>query len=277
MSSTANSFCARTTVKKEAASYQRLIRIQKRTSWKSFCSNEMNRDLFTSLHYLAKRSKLTSDAPTRLLVNGITITSPVEIAKAFANHFFKPPIPSSESHNQIVLANDYFLHSAPSTHIPPITYLELESAISTLKQTNSAGTDLLSASFISASYDCYPPILLDILNNALANGWYPIPWKTAKITIIQKPNKTNYELLENYRPISVIPTFSKIFERIMLSRLKWHAVEEKWFNEGQHGFREGYSTESAIHYLVHHIESHFSKKEFTACAFIDIKSAFDSA
>jgi hypothetical protein len=68
-SSTANSFCARTTYKKEAARYQRLIRIQKRTSWKSFCSNEMNRDLFTSLHYLAKRSKLTSDAPTRLLVN----------------------------------------------------------------------------------------------------------------------------------------------------------------------------------------------------------------
>ena len=180
-SSTANSFCARTTYKKEAARYQRLIRIQKRTSWKSFCSNEMNRDLFTSLHYLAKRSKLTSDAPTRLLVNGITITSPIEIAKAFANHFFKPPIPSSESNNQIVLANDYFLHSAPSTHIPPITYLELESAISTLKQTNSAGTDLLSASFISASYDCYPHILLDILNNALANGWYPILWKTAKI------------------------------------------------------------------------------------------------
>jgi hypothetical protein len=154
---------------------------------------------------------------------------------------------------------------------------ELESAISTLKPTNSAGIDQLSSSLILATHLCYDHTLLEILNVSLSNGWFPSPWKIAKITIIQKPNKSNYELLENYRPISVLPTFSKIFERIILSRLKWIAAEGRWFNPGQHGFREGCSTETAAHDLVHHIETHLSNKEFTASAFVDIKAAFDSA
>jgi hypothetical protein len=116
-----------------------------------------------------------------------------------------------------------------------------------------------------------------MLNVSLSNGWFPLSWKIAKITIIQKPNKSNYELLGNYRPISVLPSFSKIFERIILSRLKWIATEGNWFNQGQHGFREVCSTETAAYDLVHNTKTHFSKKEFTASAFVDIKAAFDSA
>jgi hypothetical protein len=154
---------------------------------------------------------------------------------------------------------------------------EIKSAISTLKPTNSAGIDQLSSSHILASHPCYDDILLKMLNVSLSNGWFPLSWKIAKITIIQKPNKSNYELLGNYRPISVLPSFSKIFERIILSRLKWIATEGNWFNQGQHGFREVCSTETAAYDLVHNTKTHFSKKEFTASAFVDIKAAFDSA
>jgi hypothetical protein len=266
---------ARMLFKAEAAKFQRLIRTQKKETWKSFCTNDMNNDLQTSLRYLARKETCSSN-PSSLLVEGDIIKSPVDIAKAFASHFFKPSLPSSDCHTSITKKNDDVL-SHPTCHTPPITMYELESAISTLKPTNSAGIDQLSSSLILATHPCYDHTLLEILNVSLSNGWFPSPWNIAKITIIQKPNKSNYELLESYRPISVLPTFAKIFERIILSRLKWIAAEGSWFNPGQHGFREGCSTETAAHDLVHHIETHFSNKEFIASAFVDIKAAFDSA
>ena len=59
--------------------------------------------------------------------------------------------------------------------------------------------------------------------------------------------------------------------------MKWHANEGTWFNINQHGFIEGKSTETAAHALVDRIESGFQQKKYTACLFLDIKAAFDSA
>jgi ribonuclease HI len=77
--------------------------------------------------------------------------------------------------------------------------------------------------------------------------------------------------------VSVLPIFSKLLERVILNRLKWFATEEQWFSHFQHGFREGKSTESAAHQLIERIENGFKRKAFTACVFLDIKAAFDSA
>ena len=70
---------------------------------------------------------------------------------------------------------------------------------------------------------------------------------------------------------------SKVFEKVLLSRLSWLAKAHNWFNERQHGFREGKSTESAAHHLVTYIENAFTKGQYTATAFIDIQSTFDRA
>ena len=192
---------ARMLFKGEAAKFQRLIRTRKKETWESFCSNDINNDLQTSLRYLARKENCSSN-PSSLLVDGNIIKSPVDIAKAFVSHFFKPPFPSFDCHTSITIKNDVVL-SHPTCHTPPITLYELESTISTLKPTNSAGIDQLSSSLILATHPCYDHTLLEILNVSLSNGWFQSPWKIAKITITQKPNKSDYELLENYRPISV--------------------------------------------------------------------------
>ncbi len=83
--------------------------------------------------------------------------------------------------------------------------------------------------------------------------------------------------MQSFRPISLASSFSKILEKIILGRLQWLARSQDWFSPDQHGFQSGKSTESAAHSLVTGIENVFSAKEVTACAFLDIKSAFDSA
>ena len=70
---------------------------------------------------------------------------------------------------------------------------------------------------------------------------------------------------------------SKVFEKVLLSRLSWLAKAHNWFHDHQHGFREAKSTESAAYQLVAYIENAFAKGQYTATAFIDIQSAFDKA
>jgi ribonuclease HI len=115
------------------------------------------------------------------------------------------------------------------------------------------------------------------MNDALLCSYFPSNWRHAKVKVIPKPNKDNYNIPSNFRPISIVSTLSKVFEKIILARMSWIAKTNNWFSDRQHGFREGKSTESAAHQLSTFIEEGFSKKHSTATAFIDIQSAFDKA
>jgi hypothetical protein len=92
-----------------------------------------------------------------------------------------------------------------------------------------------------------------------------------------KPNKLDYSSLNSFRPISLVSNLAKIFEKVVLGRLLWFANAHEWLNDCQHGFRENRSTDSAAHSFISFIESAFSDKKVAAAAFLDIKSAFDSA
>ncbi len=63
----------------------------------------------------------------------------------------------------------------------------------------------------------------------------------------------------------------------MLNRLLWLSRSHIWISPSQHGFREAKSTETTGHELFAHIEAGFVEKRVSACTFLDIKSAFDSA
>jgi hypothetical protein len=82
-----------------------------------------------------------------------------------------------------------------------------------------------------------------------------------------KPNKLDYSSLNSFRPISLVSNLAKIFEKVVLGRLLWFTNAHEWLNDCQHGFRENRSF----------IKSAFSEKKVAAAAFLDIKSAFDSA
>jgi hypothetical protein len=70
---------------------------------------------------------------------------------------------------------------------------------------------------------------------------------------------------------------SKLFEKILLNRLQQLSSIGNWIHPNQHGFQPKRSTESALYSLISEIEKGFEKKKTTACAMIDIKSAFDTA
>ena len=82
--------------------------------------------------------------------------------------------------------------------------------------------------------------------------------------------------ISHYRPISVLPCFSKILERLMYNRLYKYLKENNILYEKQFGFQGGYSTRDAIFQLVDNIFDSFEKEQFTIGFFIDLSKAFDT-
>ena len=82
--------------------------------------------------------------------------------------------------------------------------------------------------------------------------------------------------LGNYRPISILPYFSKILKRIVYNRVYEHLNSNNILYKNQFGFQKGHSTEHAILQLVDQISNRFEKNLFTLCVFIDLSKAFDT-
>ena len=255
--------------KRAKALYQRALRLAIEKAWLDFCARASDSDLLDSLKRLAGNNSSTP-FPSLIAVGDITYNDPAAILEHFASHFFCQP------------TDPDFLGNVPLCQLtplecPPISSVELVDALAALSPDASPGPDGISSGLLSLSTQIIQPFLLSILNGALQCSYFPAQWRHAKVKVIPKSNKDNYLLLNSYRPISIVNTLSKVFEKILLSRLSWLAKSNNWFNDNQHGFREAKSTESAAHQLVSFIEDGFAKGISTAAAFIDIQSAFDKA
>ena len=86
----------------------------------------------------------------------------------------------------------------------------------------------------------------------------------------------NPELFKNYRPISILPCFSKIIERIMYNRLYSFLTKHNIISEKQYGFRKKYATYMALIDLVDKISCNFDEKNYTVGVFLDLSKAFDT-
>jgi ribonuclease HI len=266
---------SRECLKKLTARFQRLLRHFYNEFWRKHCTDDMNTNLLTTLRALARKEP-QSGPPNAILMDGKLTTDPYEIATVFQQAFFKEESMSNHMQMKIQEEAEKFLDT-PSTDGPEVTLHELKTALQNLKMTAAPGNDLLPADVCLIAAEKLQDPLRMIFNAVLRQGCFPSSWKLARISIIPKPNKPTYDVADCYRPISILPIFGKILERVILNRLKWHANEHHWFSPNQHGFREGKSTETASHQLISTVEKGFAEKKFTACVFLDIKSAFDSA
>jgi hypothetical protein len=92
--------------------------------------------------------------------------------------------------------------------------------------------------------------------------------------MIVKPGK-NPNDITSYRPISLLPTFSKILEKIFLKRLTPIIDESKLIPSHQFGFRKEHRTIAQAHRLVYKINDDLESKRYCSAAFIDISQKFD--
>ena len=160
-----------------------------------------------------------------------------------------------------------------SIFLKPTTEEEIVIIISKLKL-SSPGWDDISAKILKCIYPSIVNPLTKLINSCIETGIFPDELKVAKvIPIFKKGNKTDFT---NYRPISVLPAISKIFEKIIYNRLYDFIEGNNILYEHQYGFRKKYSIEMALAHLSNKLTTGIDANNTTIGIFIDLSKAFDT-
>ena len=117
--------------------------------------------------------------------------------------------------------------------------------------------------------------LLNLYLKQLSKKKFPDIWKIANVVPVHKKEEKN--LLRNYRPISLLPIFSKIFERVIYYCLFNYFVANKLFTPAQSGFLPGDSCIAQLFSIIHEIQTNFDTNPPADVrgVFLDISKAFD--
>ena len=116
--------------------------------------------------------------------------------------------------------------------------------------------------------------LSKLFNNLFDIGHFAEIWKIAHVTPVYKRSGQKNDK-SNYRPISILPTISKVCESIMHERLLSHCIDNNLISERQAAYLKGESTISQLLYITHYIRSNWGKSKIIQGAFLDISAAFD--
>ena len=160
-----------------------------------------------------------------------------------------------------------------SIFLLPAAETEVKNLFYSLRN-SAAGWDELNKTIISLIFGIILPILVHIINLSLATGIMPDELKIAKVLPLFKSE--NCHIFNNYRPISILPVLSKVFEKIMHQRLIKFLDSHNLLYKYQFGFRKYHSTEMALAVLNHNITTSFNHNKITLGIFLDFRKAFDT-
>ena len=163
--------------------------------------------------------------------------------------------------------------NAQSIFIVPTNEAELLKVIKSLKNC-ATGWDELSLAALNLSWPSVAPALVHVMNLSLEHGVVPLELKIAKVIPLFKADDP--EKFSNYRPVSVLPLFSKILERLMYQRTLDFVMNHDILFDYQFGFREGYSTNLAMSYLIDSLVTSLNKQNCVLGLFLDFSKAFDT-
>ena len=157
-----------------------------------------------------------------------------------------------------------------------ITGQEILNCIKNLKNNKSFGNDVILNEYIKSTANQMLPIYINLFNLIFDTGILPDIWLEGIIRPIYK-RKGDVENPENYRPITILSCFSKLFTSVLNARLTKFVEVNDILEENQAGFRKGYSNSDQIFSLHALIEILKARKMKLFCAFIDFRKAFDSS
>jgi hypothetical protein len=202
----------------------------------------------------------------QLVVDGTHLADHSEVANAFAKHFqlmYNNPSPGLFPS----------LKSSPSESLslPPISDSDIFKALKRLKPSKSVGLDNIPGFIIKGCSAILVPVLKHIFNLSLSQQYFPALWKQAAVVPILK--KGNSAFVNNYRPISILNNFSKLFEFVIHDHAS-HYLKSK-FNPCQHGFTKFKSTTTNLVSYLDFITPLVGSQRQVDAIYFDLTSAFD--
>ena len=164
--------------------------------------------------------------------------------------------------------------TSDSLFLTPVTLIEVNDLINILNPSKSVGPNSIPIKLLKIIGYSVSPLLALLVNQSFQSGIFPDKLKIAKVISLFK--KGNPELPSNYRPISLLPIFSKIFEKLMYRRLYKLLEIHKVLYSLQFGFQENHSIDHALVSLTEAVRNTLDNERFGCGIFIDLQKAFDT-
>lgn len=255
--------------KKYRNDYKKSVKLAKRNNWLEYC--EKTSDAFGKLHnYISGKNLKHNDLIFTRLDGSASFDSFNEVAEMLMNeHFAIDRIPDAiHEFNSDTIYNG--LDSSP-----PVTNRELKYALNMQHNGKAPGHDMLDALIVKNFCKSCNLYVRRMFTTCLQHGYFPKQWKKGLVIFFKKRNKDGISA-RSYRPITLLPIIGKILERIIKIRIVPDLENKCFWDEAQHGFREGHSTVSAMQALKLLINRRLREFKYVSMASIDIQAAFDA-
>lgn len=229
---------------------------------------------------VGRNCKGKSDNINSVINEGRTYTNPKEICNIFNNYFVnlvKNTSTGSATHTAKNInnnSNSFVQNIKSKFSLRPVEPKEVEKVISSFKNKLSTGYDEIPVTVLKAAKYHLSPVLTHLINSSFISGYFPIELKISKIIPIHKKNDLTD--IANYRPISLLPSISKIYEKIVYNQLVTYLENHELIDKIQHGFCEGKSVITATVSFIESIIESVDKGDLTIGIFMDLSKAFDS-
>ena len=228
-----------------------------------------------------KNNKSTSI--TEILVNNNSVSDSKLIAESFNEYFVNigPNLATEASEEVLAQHTSSYENSNPSLdttfRFHSIEVNNIVLALTNLKVNKATGLDKIPAKVLRISADIIAPSLTYIFNLSLYTGIYIdelIEWKRMRVIPIYKSE--DRRKCENYRPISILPIVSKVFEREVFRQLYAYLSNNSLLSKFQSGFQPKHSTLFALIQMCDDLLKNMDNGEINCVVFLDVRKAFDS-
>ena len=216
-----------------------------------------------------KSPDVSKNSKIKLEINNTTTDEPKDVANEFNTFFSSVATPQSSSKT--------FKPSGPepasSMVLAPVSEEEVARVVQGLKSRKTCDIFEMSVWLLQRCFKHILAPLTNLINSSFEKGIFPTLLKTAKVIPIFKKGDPLQPC--NYRPISILPVFSKVYEKLFLERMMGFLEHFNILDPDQFGFRKGRSTIDAITQLVESVVDGLDRREHVLSIFLDLSKAFD--
>ena len=175
-----------------------------------------------------------------------------------------------EKHPSIIKINEA-LTITDKFNFPHVQCENLQQIVNGLDVSKTTAYCSIPTEIFKQNFDIFSGIITDIYNNNTISGSFPLKLKFADFTPVHKKN--DYTDKTNYRPVSLLPSVSKLFERQMSRNI--NSYIDKFLSHKLCAFRRNYSTQTSLIIMIEYIRKHLDKGIFSGMRLTDLSKAFD--
>ena len=241
---------------------KKLIKSAKWNFYRSALSSKRPKEVWNTIHRILR--------PNQIRINA----DPDEINFHFNTTAERLLGSRPKSETQLKAAIDSLQYTDAMLNFREVTYDEVRRAILSIRQDCSTGHDTLPAKYLKLSVDYITSPVCHMINECIRSNFFPDQWKISRISPVPKVNFPKEP--SDYRPISILPILSKVYERLLMQQMVTYLESQMILSDHQSGFRKGHCTVSTCIKIRDDILKAMNRSEITLLIMVDYSKAFDT-